>query len=86
MTSLTAQYQKNGFVSAVDVVSSVTAFKHRQLLESAESKIGSLHYKPKVHTILKSPFKLANNSLLLGVVEACIGPNILLYNITYIVK
>jgi len=41
-----------------------------------------LHYKPKVHTILKSPFELATNSLLLDVVAACISPDILLYNAT----
>lgn len=86
ISSLTAQYQQNGFVSAVDIISADAAFKHRQVLESAESKVGSLHYKPKVHTILKSPFRLATNAVLLDIVEACIGPDILLYNVTYIIK
>lgn len=86
MRSLTVLYQQNGFVSAVDIISAKTALKHRQILESAESRVGSLHYKPKVHTILKSPFELATNARLLDVVEACIGPNILLYNVTYIIK
>ena len=86
IASLSAQYQKDGFVSAVDVVSAETALKHRQSLELAESKVGPLHYMSKIHTILQSPFELATNTLLLDVVEACIGPDILLYNVTYIIK
>ncbi len=83
---LKTEYQTNGFVSSVDVIDSKTALAHRQVMESAEAKVGLLHYKPKIHTILKSPFELATDPKILDFVECLIGPNILLYNITYIVK
>ncbi len=84
--SLREQYLDKGFISAIDIVSSETARQHRIALETAESQIGSLHYISKVHTILQSPFELATNPALLNVVEACIGHDLLLYNVTYIIK
>jgi hypothetical protein len=58
MRSLTAQYQQDDFISTVDIVSAETVLKHRQTLESEQSKVGALHYNPKAHTILKSPVEL----------------------------
>ena len=55
-------------------------------LEAAEAAFGSLHYKSKAHTILTSAFELATMPSVLDVVESMIGPNILLYNTTYIIK
>ena len=80
------KYEKDGFVFPVQVISSEEAIIHRQILEDAERKIGPLHYKTKIHTILTSPYKLATNSLILDLVEKIIGPNILLHNVTYIIK
>ena len=48
--------------------------------------MGALHYKSKVHTILTSPLEIATNKKALDVVEEIIGPNILLFNVTYIIK
>lgn len=80
------RYSKDGFLSPVDILSTDEAAYHRARMEEAESKIGPLHYKAKVHTILRSPLLLARDARVLDVVEALIGPDILVYNVTYIVK
>ncbi len=51
-----------------------------------EKKIGNLHYQAKVHTILKSPYTLASDTRVLDFVESLIGPDILIYNVEYIIK
>jgi len=81
-----SDYHKNGYVSGVDIVNTDTAQHHRTALESAENTQGGLHYLTKVHTLLKSPFELATLPQALDAVELLIGPNILLYNVTYIIK
>jgi len=86
LESYSQQYQRDGFLSGIDILSSASALRHRQALESAESKVGSLHYKTKVHTILRSAYELSIDPGLLDIVELCIGPDILLHNVTYIIK
>ena len=83
---LSKEYFTNGFISGIPIISEENSLHHRNELEKAESKIGNLHYKTKVHTILKSPFELATNKKILDIVEKIIGPNILLHNVTYIIK
>ncbi len=51
-------------------------------MEAAEARIGKLHYKPKDHTILRSPYEIAVHPRVLDLVETLIGPDILLYNVT----
>ena len=79
-------YQREGFVSGVEILSESEALRHRTAMETAEASFGPLHYEAKVHTILRSPYELATHSTVLDVVEQFIGPNILLYGVTYIVK
>jgi hypothetical protein len=79
-------YRSDGFVSGIEILSAAEAGEHRRAMESAESKIGPLHYKFKAHTILRSPLQLATHPTALDIVERLIGPDILLYNVTYIVK
>ena len=55
-------------------------------MENNGSKFGLLHYKSKVHTILPSPLQLATLPGVLDLIEELIGPDILLYNVSYIVK
>ena len=86
LEQLKQSYLSDGFISGVSVVSASEAARHREALERAESRIGPLHYKTKVHTILKSPFELATLPHVLDIVEGLIGPDILLYNVTYIIK
>ncbi len=86
LQSLSQCYRRDGFISGIEILSPVEAADHRHAMEGAESKIGSLHYKTKVHTILRSPLRLATLPGVLDIVEALIGTDILLYNVTYIVK
>jgi ectoine hydroxylase-related dioxygenase (phytanoyl-CoA dioxygenase family) len=79
-------YDRDGFLSPVDILSAAKAAGHRARLDDAERRIGPLHYKAKVHTILRSPYELATHPRVLDTVEALIGPDILLHNVTYIVK
>ena len=83
---LKQSYETDGYVSPVDIISKQYADKHRQQMENVEANFGKLHYLTKVHTILRSPWKLATLPAVLDVVEQFIGSNILLHNVTYIVK
>lgn len=80
-------YNRDGYVGGVPIISEVEAREHRARMEWAEGELGSsLHYKSKIHTILNSPYRLATHPTMLDLVEALIGPDILLYNVTYIIK
>ena len=80
------RYARDGYVSGVRIMGEETAAVHRRRLEEAEAQVGLLHYKAKVHTVLRSPFELASDPRALDLVEAILGPNILLHNVTYIIK
>ena len=84
--SYSAQYHALGYLSGIDIIGSDEVAEHRRQLEHAEQQIGSMHYLSKVHTILASPAKLASHPRILDVVEQLIGPDILIYNATYIIK
>jgi len=80
------QYDAQGYLAGIDVINATEVADHRSQLERAEQKIGSIHYLSKVHTILSSAAKLASHPRILNIVEQLIGPDILIYNVTYIVK
>ena len=79
-------YNENGFVSGLDILTTEEARHHRSLLERAEESFGPLHYKAKMHTVMTSPFALATHPRVLDIVESLIGPDILLYDVEYIIK
>jgi ectoine hydroxylase-related dioxygenase (phytanoyl-CoA dioxygenase family) len=84
--NIAANYETNGYVSPVRLLSKADAAHHRGLLEAAETSFGNMHYRSKMHTIHTSPLTLATLPSVLDIVERMIGPNILLYNVTYIIK
>ena len=86
MSSIAATYADQGFVSGVAMLSEAEAQVHRSDMEAAEEVLGPLHYRDKIHTLLRSPYELCTLPGVLDVVEACIGPDILLYNSTFIIK
>jgi ectoine hydroxylase-related dioxygenase (phytanoyl-CoA dioxygenase family) len=86
LTELLDTYQRDGFVSGVEILSQSEVLRHRTAMETAEAIFGPLHYEGKVHTILRSPHELATLSSVLDIVEQFIGPNILLHSATYILK
>jgi len=79
-------YRCNGYISGIPIISDTTAKKHRDELERAEAQHGKIHYLAKVHTLFRSPYQLATNAFALDIVEQLIGPDILLFNVTYIIK
>ena len=86
LKQLAQDYDRDGYVSGIRLLEDTESKKHRNALESAEQTQGKLHYKAKIHTIFQSPFELATLPSALDIVEQLIGPDILLYNVTYIIK
>jgi len=84
--NLSNTYNRDGYISGIPVISKDGAKEHRDALERAEQAHGGLHYLPKVHTIFRSPYQLATMPAVLDIVEQLIGPDILLFNVTYIIK
>jgi ectoine hydroxylase-related dioxygenase (phytanoyl-CoA dioxygenase family) len=84
---LVDRYWQEGFIDGIEVLSAEEVKIHRAHLENAERALGhSLHYMSRVHTVLRSPFELATHPALVNLVEKIIGPDILLHNVTYIIK
>ena len=86
LKQIKSTYENQGYVSEVALLNSQEAQYHRQKLEAAEVNFGNMHYKSKIHTLLTSPLELATLPSVLDIVEEIIGPDILLYNATYIIK
>ncbi len=86
LARITSTYEADGVVGNVAVVSAHEAATHRKRLEAVEAEHGSLHYINKIHTVMASPYELVTSDAVLDVVESLIGPDILLYNSTYIIK
>jgi len=81
-----SDYERDGYVSGVRLLPEEDALSHRTRMENAEQSFGNMHYKSKAHTILTSPLELSTTPSTLDIVEQMIGPDILLYNVTYIIK
>ena len=85
--SLAREYWANGFIDGISLLNADEVVQHRGHLEKAERVLGhSLHYVNKVHTVLRSAYELATAPTLVNQVEEILGPNILLYDVTYIIK
>src|SRR5262245_38915593 len=81
-----ARYQRDGFVFPVRVMSSAQAAASRAALEVAESRHGVLHYLPKAHLVLPLAHELATAPAVLDAVESLLGPDLLLWDCTFIIK
>ena len=81
-----ARFVHDGYLSPVRIMDKAAAATHRARMEAAERAFGDLHYLAKVHTILRSPLELATHPRVLDTVKALVGPDVLLWNATYIVK
>ena len=80
------RFLDEGFLAPVRILDEADALAHRVRMERAERTFGDLHYQAKVYTILRSPMELATHPRVLDIVTMLIGPNVLLWNGTYIVK
>jgi len=79
-------YRRDGFLSPVTIMSDERALGYRRQLEAAEAKFGRLHYVTKPHLLLLMADELAHSGPLLDAVEDIIGPDILLWDSTFIIK
>jgi ectoine hydroxylase-related dioxygenase (phytanoyl-CoA dioxygenase family) len=86
MQTLKTQFEVDGFYSPLRLINTKQANCYRDQLETIEKVTGSLHYRFKIHTALKMAYELATNNTLLDAVETLLGPNILLYNATFVIK
>lgn len=85
-TPLATAYQRDGFVSPVPILSSEVAAGYRAEMEAVESEHGPLHYISKIHTLLDFTADIATQPAVLDAVEATLGPDIMLFDVTFIVK
>ena len=89
-----AQYQRDGFLSPLSVLSAEEAVHYRAELESFENRIGGRvtsgdvdgKYRYRLHTLLPWAHELATRADVLDAVEAAIGPDILIYMTTFFIK
>jgi phytanoyl-CoA dioxygenase PhyH len=79
-------YRRDGFLSPVAVMSGQRALGYRQALEGVEAKFGPMHYVTKPHLLLLMADELVHCSTILDAVEDIIGPNILVWDSTFIIK
>jgi len=86
INSLKKRYNEEGFISPIKILSEKDADFHRKEIEIVEKKIGSVHNINKIHTILTSTFEIAKNKKIIDIVKNILGPNLLLYNATYLIK
>lgn len=86
LKDLSETYSRDGYISGVPILDAAEATRHRRALEDAEAAHGPMHYKAKMHTVLRSPLEVVTHPSVLDVVEALIGPDILLYDVEYIIK
>ena len=83
------QYNDNGYVAPIDVLSAEEAFKARQEIELIEKEMPSEIDKSgryNVHLISPELDKIVHNSKILDAVESIIGKNILVCSTTLFIK
>ena len=81
-----AAYRRNGFLFPVLVMDEAEASQARDHLEGVEKRFGPQHYRGKVHLVLPFVRALVGKPEVLDAVESVIGPDILLWDCTFIVK
>lgn len=86
MDKLAGAYARDGFLPCEEIISPAQAGAHRQRMEEAEARFGPFHYQSKVHTILRSPLELATHPKAIEIAQSLLGPDILLFDATYIIK
>ena len=79
-------YDENGFVFPLTVMSEAEASRHNERLKAAEAQYGPMHYRVKPYLILKSAYEIGTHRLLLDAVESILGPDILLWDSSYVIK
>jgi ectoine hydroxylase-related dioxygenase (phytanoyl-CoA dioxygenase family) len=79
-------YRRDGFLAPIRIAGTDQAAAWRRELEESERKHGKLHYLAKAHLVLDFAHRLASYSSVLDAVSSIIGPDILLWDSTFIIK
>jgi non-haem Fe2+, alpha-ketoglutarate-dependent halogenase len=80
------RYHTEGFLSPITVMPPAEAFACRRELETAEARFGPMHYVTKPHLLLLLADRLVHHAAILDAVEDILGPDILLWDSTFIIK
>lgn len=81
-----ASYRRNGFIFPIRVATAARAADWRRQLEEAERRRGKMHYLPKPHLVLPLADTIARDPAVLDAVESILGPDILLWDSSFIIK
>ncbi len=79
-------YTSKGVYYPLTIMSEDEALRHEQRLCEIEALHGPMHYRVKPYLILRSAYEIATNPLLLDAVESVLGPDILLWDSSYVIK
>ena len=79
-------YRSDGYLSPIAVAGAEPATAWRREVEEAERQHGRLHYVAKAHLVLPFAHRLATDRAVLDAVESVLGPDILLWDSTFIIK
>ena len=79
-------YRQRGFYFPVELMSKSEATRHLAALQAAEADNGPMHYRVKPYLLMTSAWKIATSPRLLDAVESVLGPDILLWDCSYIIK
>ena len=79
-------YREDGFYFPLDVMSAAEAQQHNERLEAMEAQHGHMHYRVKPYLVFTSAHDIATHPVLLDAIESVLGPDILLWDCSYIVK
>lgn len=85
-TQQVAAYRRDGFVSPIPVMPAAEAAALRREMEAVETRRGRLHYLDKPHMLLPFVDELVRRPAILDAVQSLIGPDILLWDCSFIVK
>lgn len=81
------RFFRDGFVSGIPVLEPKEALAFRAELQAAEARFGgSMHYVLFPNLIFRSADRLLRHDRLLDAVEAILGPDVMAYECTYIIK
>jgi ectoine hydroxylase-related dioxygenase (phytanoyl-CoA dioxygenase family) len=86
MGQIKTDFEKNGYYSPISLFDKSSAKSYRTMLEGIEDKIGQLNYRYKIHTAVNFAYQISISKQLLNQVEELLGPNILIYNASFVIK
>lgn len=79
-------YETNGFYFPVTVMRETAALHRLADLAAIEAQHGLMHYRVKPYLIIRSAYEIATSPAVLDCVESILGPDILLWDGSYVIK